>query len=76
MRGSEGARGWQHPPATRPDAPRRQQRAADAIRRSLGAKRLTTSEFTCQNLFMIPIGLMPRFAGDPQRVEGSEKVYF
>jgi len=29
-----------------PDASRRQQRAADAIRRSLGAKRLTTSEFT------------------------------
>ena len=51
-----------------PDASRRQQRVADAIRRSLGAKRLTTSEFTWQNLFMIPIGLMPRFAGDPQRV--------
>jgi len=29
-----------------PDASRRQQRAADFIRRSLGAPRLTTSEFT------------------------------
>jgi len=51
-----------------PDASRRQQRAADFIRMLLGAKRLTTSGFTCQNPFMTPSGSCPDFAGDPQRV--------
>jgi hypothetical protein len=39
-----------------PDASRRQQQAADFIHYLFGAKRLTTSGFTCQRPFMTPSG--------------------